>query len=139
MSLPKKARQEASHKWFASSADWISEPRRAPEETAAAGYSVMLATDIGAVETLRPLWTKWANSLDTDLDFYLHQLSQDSMALAPYVITDLQRRHCPGHACRADQKTKSLCGHLVRQHSGTHDACSRNQKGRKDGPAFDGD
>jgi hypothetical protein len=39
------------------------------------------------VETLRPLWKIWANSLDTDLDFYLHQLSQDSTALAPYVIT----------------------------------------------------
>jgi hypothetical protein len=70
-----------------SSVDGISEPCRAPEETAAGGYSVRLSTDIGAVETLRPLWTKWANSLDTDLDFYLHQLSQDSAALAPYVIT----------------------------------------------------
>jgi len=70
-----------------SSVDGISEPCRTPEETAAAGYSVGLATDIGAVETLRPLWTKWANSLDTDLDFYLHQLSQNSTALAPYVIT----------------------------------------------------
>ena len=38
------------------------------------------------METLRPFWTIWADSLDTDLDFYLHQLSQDSTALAPYVI-----------------------------------------------------
>jgi hypothetical protein len=67
--------------------DGISESCRAPEETAASGYSVRLATDIGAVETLRPFWTKWANSLDTDLDYYLHQLSQDSTALAPYVVT----------------------------------------------------
>jgi hypothetical protein len=71
----------------ASPVDGISESCRAPEETAAGGYSVRLATDIDAVESLRPLWTKWANSLDTDLDYYLYQLSQDSTALAPYVVT----------------------------------------------------
>ena len=77
----------SEHLVVPSSVDGISESCRAPRETAAGGYSVRVATDIGAVETLRPLWKIWANSLDTDLDFYLHQLSQDSTALAPYVIT----------------------------------------------------
>jgi hypothetical protein len=77
----------SEHLVVPSSVDGISESCRAPRETAAGGYSVRVATDIGAVETLRPLWKIWANSLDTDLDFYLHQLNQDSTALAPYVIT----------------------------------------------------
>lgn len=50
-------------------------------------YSVEVASDAKAVEALRPVWRTWTNSLDTDLDFFLHQLSQDSGALAPYVIT----------------------------------------------------
>lgn len=69
------------------SVEGISESCRSPEETAAGEYSLRLTTDIGALEALRPFWTKWANSLDTDLDFFLHQLRQDPMALAPYVIT----------------------------------------------------
>ncbi len=56
-------------------------------ETGVETCSVTVATDENAVEALRPLWNTWANSLDTDLDFFLHQLRQDSTALAPYVIT----------------------------------------------------
>jgi hypothetical protein len=50
-------------------------------------YSVRIATNINAVEALRAVWSKWANSLDTDMDFYLHQVSQNSTAVEPYVIT----------------------------------------------------
>jgi len=57
------------------------------EEMVAGRYSATVATDIAAVEALRPLWRLWTDSLDTDLDFFLHQLSHDSSALAPYVIT----------------------------------------------------
>src|SRR5580704_17114557 len=71
----------------ASSLDGTSELYSAAEETAPDRYSVKLATDSNAVKALRPQWRIWANSLDTDLDFFLHQLSQDSTALAPYVIT----------------------------------------------------
>src|ERR1700722_271200 len=67
--------------------DWTSEAKPAEEETAAGSYSVKLATDLDAVKALRPLWRIWSNSLETDLDFYLHQLRRDPAALAPYVIT----------------------------------------------------
>ncbi len=49
-------------------------------------YSVQIASNSGAVEALRPVWTKWANSLDTDIDFFLHQVSQDSTFVQPFVI-----------------------------------------------------
>jgi hypothetical protein len=67
--------------------DWTSEAIPPAEVTAANRFSVKLATDVAGVEALRTLWRAWANSLETDLDFYVHQLSQDSKALVPYVIT----------------------------------------------------
>jgi hypothetical protein len=70
-----------------SSLDGASELNPTAGTTEVDRYSVNVATEIGVVEGLRPLWSMWANSLDTDLDYYLHQLSQDSMALAPYVVT----------------------------------------------------
>jgi hypothetical protein len=59
----------------------------AAQEMLGGRYSVQVATNISAVEALRPVWKKWANSLDADLDYYLHQLSQNSTVLEPYVIT----------------------------------------------------
>ena len=64
-----------------------SELNPSPEDKAQSKYSAKVATDIQAIEALRYLWRLWTNSLDTDLDYFLHQLSQDAAALAPYVIT----------------------------------------------------
>ena len=58
----------------------------APERPVA-GYSVQVATTLPAVEALRPIWRKWAHSLNTDIDYYLYNLTQDSSIVRPYVVT----------------------------------------------------
>jgi hypothetical protein len=55
--------------------------------TAVGGFSLQIATTIQAIEMLRPIWRRWAYSLDTDIDYYLHNLKNDSAILHPYVIT----------------------------------------------------
>jgi hypothetical protein len=67
--------------------DSASELRPASAEMASGRYSVRVATNTSTVEALRPVWSNWANSLDTDLDFFLHEVSQDPTAVEPYVIT----------------------------------------------------
>jgi CelD/BcsL family acetyltransferase involved in cellulose biosynthesis len=54
---------------------------------AAGRYSVEIATTLDAIEALRPTWRKWAHSLDTDIDYFLHGLAHDPGSLRPYVIT----------------------------------------------------
>ena len=49
--------------------------------------SVHVAESLPGVEVLRPIWSKWSHNLDTDLDYYLHNLKSDSTILQPYVIT----------------------------------------------------
>ena len=49
--------------------------------------SVRAVESIPAVEDLRPIWKTWSHSLDTDLDYYLRNLKNDSTILRPYVIT----------------------------------------------------
>jgi hypothetical protein len=56
-------------------------------EIAQSGYTVGVATTVHAVEALRSTWTKWAHSLDTDIDYYLHTLTHDPAVLRPCVIT----------------------------------------------------
>jgi len=56
-------------------------------ELAAGSYSVQLATTVRAIEALRPTWRKWAHSLDTDIDYFLHNLTHDAGSPRPYVIT----------------------------------------------------
>ena len=48
---------------------------------------MLLATTIQGVEELRPIWTEWPNGLDTDIDYYLHNLGSDPNILRPHVIT----------------------------------------------------
>jgi Acetyltransferase (GNAT) domain len=55
-------------------------------ETTADRYFVQVATTVRAVELFRPTWRKWAHSVDTDIDYYLYQLSQYSANLEPYVV-----------------------------------------------------
>src|ERR1035438_5492829 len=57
-----------------------------PEE-AAQQLSVQVADSLPAVEALRSRWTEWTHNLDTDLDYYLHNLNSDPTVLRPYVIT----------------------------------------------------
>jgi hypothetical protein len=56
-------------------------------ELAEGKFSVHVATTTPAVEDLRPIWKKWTHSLDTDIDYYLHNLRSDPTILCPYVIT----------------------------------------------------
>lgn len=49
--------------------------------------SVQVATTIPDIEELRPWWRKWAHSLDTDVDYFLHNLKNDPEILRPYAIT----------------------------------------------------
>ncbi len=51
-----------------------------------------VATTIEEVERLRPLWSAWPHCLDTDLDYYLYNLRNDSTVLRPYVITVYDER-----------------------------------------------
>ncbi len=52
-----------------------------------ATYSVQIATTLDAIEALRPTWRKWAHSLDTDIDYFLHELAHGPGSPRPYVIT----------------------------------------------------
>jgi len=53
-------------------------------------FSVQVAESIPAVEALRHIWNQWSHHLDTDLDYYMHKLRNDSTILRPYVITGFQ-------------------------------------------------
>ena len=59
-------------------------------QEARAKLSVEVAESLPAVEALRPIWSKWSHNLDTDLDYYVHNLKSDSTILRPYVITVCQ-------------------------------------------------
>jgi len=52
-----------------------------------AEYSVQVATTLEALEALRPIWKKWAHSLDSDIDYFIYNLTHDSSHPRPYVIT----------------------------------------------------
>src|SRR5258707_5321009 len=55
-------------------------------EAGAGKYSVTIVTDVQAIAALWPYWRVWAHSLDSDIDYYLHQMKQNSRTLEPYVI-----------------------------------------------------
>jgi Acetyltransferase (GNAT) domain len=50
-------------------------------------YFVQLAETAEEVEMLRPTWQKWAHSLDSDIDYFLHEIRHDPESLQPLVIT----------------------------------------------------
>jgi hypothetical protein len=56
-------------------------------EPVADKFSVHVATTTRAIEDLRPVWGKWTHSLNTDIEYYLHNLRSDPTILCPYVIT----------------------------------------------------
>lgn len=61
---------------------WITQ-----SELAADKLYVQVATTTQAVEDLRPVWRKWTYSIDTDIEYYLHNLGTDPAIVCPYVIT----------------------------------------------------
>lgn len=56
-------------------------------ETTGRQLSVQIAVTAQAVEELRPIWNTWKHLLDTNIDYYLQRLRNDSTILHPYVIT----------------------------------------------------
>jgi len=57
------------------------------QDMAPSSYSMRVFTTIEAIEALRPVWEMWAHSLDTDFDYFLHNLAHDASTLHPCVIT----------------------------------------------------
>jgi CelD/BcsL family acetyltransferase involved in cellulose biosynthesis len=72
--------------------DWCPLAPRATADT----YSVQVVETIAAIEGLRPVWRRWAHSLETDIDYFLHKLAHDFAILRPCVITV-----CDGGVARA--------------------------------------
>jgi Acetyltransferase (GNAT) domain len=56
-------------------------------EAAASQYEVRVAASVREIEALRPTWKRWAHTLETDIDYFLHQVTQDPAVLRPYVVT----------------------------------------------------
>jgi Acetyltransferase (GNAT) domain len=56
-------------------------------EAAAGKYVVRVAASLSEIEVLRFTWRKWAHTLETDIDYFLHQLNEDPAVLRPYVLT----------------------------------------------------
>src|SRR5271167_3536262 len=56
-------------------------------ESVASNVSVSVALTLQAVEKLRWIWKGWARNPETDFDYYLHRLKNDSTILSPCVLT----------------------------------------------------
>jgi hypothetical protein len=50
-------------------------------------YSVRVLTSMHEIEALRSTWVKWSHTFDSDIDYFLFNLTHDSSILRPYVIT----------------------------------------------------
>jgi Acetyltransferase (GNAT) domain len=64
--------------------------RLAEGEPAASNFSVSVAMTMQAVEKLCWIWKGWAHNPETDFDYYLHRLKNDSTILSPCVLTAYQ-------------------------------------------------
>ena len=51
---------------------------RPPDQQANRSFSLKVATTLQAVEDLRPIWKGFSHNLETDLDYYLHNVANDS-------------------------------------------------------------
>ncbi len=56
-------------------------------EAAAGRLSIRVAENLEGVEELRAIWKLWAHSPETDFDYYLYRLQNDSTIVSPYVVT----------------------------------------------------
>src|SRR5207248_6925863 len=57
------------------------------QEIKAEGLSVQVAASLREIKDLRRVWRKWTQCLDTDIDYFSHNLKNDSTILRPHVIT----------------------------------------------------
>ena len=78
--------------------------------------SVQAVASIPAVEDLRPIWKTWSHSLDTDLDYFVHNLKNDSTIQRPHVITVWKDGSAAGDACGARQRVQGFDRCLIREH-----------------------
>jgi hypothetical protein len=77
VALPYESRHSVDNNWCSPELEVVGADR----------FTAYVATTIQAVEKLRPIWGGWTQSLDTDIDYYLHNLKTDSTVLRPHVIT----------------------------------------------------
>jgi hypothetical protein len=49
-------------------------------------FTFQVGTSLQMVEELRPVWKTWTHGLDTEIDYYLHNLRNDPTILHPYVL-----------------------------------------------------
>jgi hypothetical protein len=61
--------------------------RLAEGKPAASRVSVSAALTLQSVEKLRWIWKGWARNPETDFDYYVHRLKNDSTILSPCVLT----------------------------------------------------
>ncbi len=99
-----------------------------------ARYTVQVASTIKAIEALRPVWSKWANSLDTDIDYYLHQMNQNSGVIEPYVIAVLQDGVARAILLGQIKKTRASAVVSFVNIPGPSERVLENKKGGRMGP-----
>ena len=69
------------------SSDKLSGSHPLEQEMEPEGLSVQVATTLQAIEELRQIWNGWTSGLDTDVDYFSHNLKHDSTIQRPHVIT----------------------------------------------------
>lgn len=67
--------------------DSLSRSHSVEQEMEAEGLTVQVATTLQAIDGLRREWEVWTLGLDTDLDYFTHNLKMDSTLQRPHVIT----------------------------------------------------
>jgi hypothetical protein len=50
---------------------------------ATGNYSIQVATTLDDIEAVRATWKNWAHSLDTDMDYFLHDVAHDPESPSP--------------------------------------------------------
>lgn len=56
-------------------------------EKSAEEFSLQVSDSVKDIEQLQPVWSKWAHSLDTNVDYFMFKLRNDPEILRPYAIT----------------------------------------------------
>lgn len=57
------------------------------QEMEADGLSVQIASSMREIREMRRVWGKWVHGLETDLDYFSHNLTNDPTIVRPHVIT----------------------------------------------------
>jgi glycosyltransferase involved in cell wall biosynthesis len=61
--------------------------RQVLDAAGAGSYSVRITTTAAGIDALRSIWTRWADSPEANIDYFLHNIAHDPTVLGPYVIT----------------------------------------------------